>query len=458
LEIEFIPIGIVEGKEKFILFRPMLGAAFVGNQAMVNLMQALDQGVSAGQPEAVHFLQEIGFLEPDPPAPAMGRELFQPTSAALLMTNDCQLRCIYCYATAGERPKEELPFELAKTVIDYVVDNAQKRGEKQFSISFHGGGEPVRAWKVLKACTEYARSQPLKADLTLTSNGFWSAAQTDWIVANMNGVSLSIDGGPETQDRQRPTLNGKGSARVAMRAAAALDKSHFPYGIRMTATTPWTSLAEDVRFLCEETRCQSIQVEPAFNVGRSGHAQPREEEAKAFIEEVLGAYDVAEAYKRKFYYAGARLGWVTDVFCTAPYHALIVTPGGDLVACYEVTDRDHPLAEISKIGRIENGEVKVDLEKRRHLHDLMAERRLNCRECFCYWSCAGNCYTRSFLPGEDGHLAYGELCHVTRILVKELLLRQVAKGEGVWRMGAQNRTAVSITGYEEIEPGKMVER
>ena len=457
MEIATIPIRDADGKEKFILFRPMKGIAFVGNRAMASLVSALNQGTAPDQPEAVKFLHEIGFLEPDPPAPALGRETYQPSSAVLLMTNDCQLRCIYCYATAGERPKEELSFELAKTVIDYVVDNAQKRGEKQFSISFHGGGEPVKAWKVMKACVEYTRSQPIKSDITLTSNGLWSPRQTEWIIANLNGISLSIDGGPETQDRQRPTLSGRGSSRLAMRTVAELDRHNFPYGIRMTATAPWTSLAEDVRFLCEETHCQSIQVEPAFNTGRSGHAQPSPEEGQAFLEAVLKAYDVADEHQRKFYYAGARMGWVADVFCAAPYNALIVTPSGDLVTCYEVTSRDHPFAGLSTVGRVENGAVTLDLEARRRLHSLIAERREGCQECFCYWSCAGNCYTRAFAPGPGGHLVYGELCNLTRTLVKELLLRRIARGDGVWRLQAEQASPqyeqISLTASPTANPG-----
>lgn len=437
MEIITIPIEEVDGKEKFILFRPMKSIAFVGNRAMVNLVEVLDRGEMPDQPEAVQFLRKIGFLEPDPPSPAIGRAVFEPSSAVLLMTNQCQLRCVYCYAGAGENVKEEISFETAKTVIDTVVKNAQKRQEKQFSISLHGGGEPVKAWQVLKASVEYARRQPLKADITLTSNGIWSRAQMEWIVANLNGISLSIDGSPETQDRQRPTLSGKGSSAIAMRTVRELDRLGFNYGVRMTATAPFTSLAADVRYLCENTHCQSIQVEPAFNTGRSGHAQPTEEEGRAFVQEVLKAYDVAEAYQRRFYYAGARIGWVTDVFCAAPYNALIVTPGGDVMTCYEITTRDHPFAELSMIGRVENGEVRLNLEKRSELHRLIRERRENCRDCMCYWSCAGNCYTRAFEPGENGHLVYGGLCEITKTLVKELLLRKIAQGNGVWRMGEE---------------------
>ena len=438
MEFAVIPIQKPGEKAKFILFRPMKGIAFVSNRAMVEVVEALDQGITPDQPEAIQYLQAIGFMEPDPPFTSSVRETFQPISAVLLMTNQCQLRCIYCYAGAGEHAKEELSFSLGKTAIDYIYDNAQKLGEEQFAISFHGGGEPVKAWKVMKACVEYARSKPLKAEITLTSNGLWSPAQREWIIANLNGVSLSMDGSPETQNRQRPTLAGKASSSMVLRTAAELDRQHFPYGIRMTAIAPWSNLAEDVRYICEHTLCQSIQVEPAFNIGRSGHAQPTPEEGQAFMDGVLKAYETAEAYQRKFYYAGARIGWVTDVFCSAPYNALIVAPDGNLMTCYEVTSRAHPLAEMSTIGRIEAGEVTWDLEARARLHRLMTERRAGCRDCFCYWSCAGNCYTRAFAPGPGGHLVQGELCRVTRTLVEKLILQRIAKGDGLWRQAAEN--------------------
>ena len=441
MEIVTIPTRNAGGNEKYIFYRPMLGIAFVGNRAMANLVSELNRGIAPDQPEAIQFLAESGFLTPDPPPPpAVEGTPFRPTTAVLLMTNQCQLRCIYCYAEAGVRSKEELPLELGKLAIDYVVQNALDLDKKQFAVSFHGGGEPVKAWKVLRACTEYARSKPIQADITLTSNGLWSASQTEWIVANLNGVSLSIDGGTETQNRQRPTLGGKGSSEMAMRSAATLDRHKFSYGIRMTATAPWKNLPEDVRFLCEETHCQSIQVEPAFNIERgNGHEQPTEQEGQAFKEAVLEAYDVAEAHQRRFYYAAARIGSMSDSFCSSPYSALIVKPNAELVSCYEVTNQDHPLAGISTIGRIENGEVIWDLEVRKNLHTLMAERRESCRDCFCYWTCAGNCYTRTFEPGPQGHLLHGVLCEITRDLVEAQLLMKIAKCGGVWNHQVEQR-------------------
>ena len=251
-----------------------------------------------------------------------------------------------------------------------------------------------------------------------------------------------MDGDKETQNRQRPTQGGRGSFDKVISSAQALDKRGFSYGIRMTATAPWKHLPEDVRFLCEATHCKTIQVEPSFIIGQGGHVQPTETEAQAFLEALLEAYDVAEGCQRHFYYAGGRLNAISDTFCTSPYSGMIVRPDGVLMSCYEVTNRDHPLDPMSRIGRIEHGQVIWDMEARANLHHLMASRREQCRDCFCYWTCAGNCYTRAFGPGLNGHLYQGVLCDLTRRLVKTLLLRNIARSDGIWHRQSDHQQEV----------------
>ncbi len=434
METCIIPITDDLNMGKFIIFRPRVGLAFVGNHVMASLAQSLANDLS---PETVdkdvmEFLNAIGFFQPDPPPPVLNED-FRPTTAVLLLTNQCQLRCTYCYAAAGELPREQLSIELGQAAIDHVYQNALDLGLSQFEISFHGGGEPTYAWSVLKECAAYARQKPIRAVLSLTSNGIWSPQQREWILNNLNSVSLSLDGGQETQDSQRPLVSGKGSSEFVMQTVADLDHHHFPYGIRMTATAPWTNLPLDVRFLCEETQCPSMQVEPAFNTKRGGHNRPDRSEGLAFAEAYLEASEIASQAGRRLQYSGARLGVVTTTFCTAPHNALIVGGSGDLVTCYEITNAAHPLAGISTVGRIENGQVMVNTAARERLHTLMDERRAACRDCPSYWSCAGDCYARTFVPGEGGHQKRSTRCAMNRWLTERMLLKRIADGGGVWR-------------------------
>ena len=438
MELHAIPINDDENKDIFIIYRPLSGIAFVGNQALVDLAQDLAQveqlqSIDQKHQPAYTFLEEIGFLEPDPPPPQTGNSDFQPITAVLLMTNQCQLRCTYCYAAAGELPAEYLTGEQGKAAIDYVFSSAHALGRPYFNLSFHGGGEPTMAWDVFKTCTAYARSKSMPVRTSLTSNGVWSRHQRAWILTNLDEVTISLDGRPQTQDRQRPFLSGSGSANTVFKTLEELDRHNFRYSIRMTATAPWKQLPEDVRYICEQTNCRIIQVEPAYNLIRGAHDAGGESDTNAFASAFMEAYEIATAGGRTLFYSGSRLGLVTDLFCRAPYDALIITPRGRLVSCYEVTDDAHPLSTMSTVGQYDGYEFSVNESARAGLHTLLTERQAGCRNCFCYRSCAGDCYTRAFDYEPGGHLVYGTRCRINRQIFQQLLLQGISQGNGVWR-------------------------
>ncbi len=422
--------------DQFIIYRPLAQIAFVGNRAMVDVVQLLTDETVSPKPKVslnvLNFLHLTEFLKPDGPVlPPAVNTPFKPTMAVLLLTNQCQLRCTYCYAAAGEAPQQHLTVELAATAIDTVCQNAHDLGLSEFEVMFHGGGEPTFAWSTLKACVEYACQKSLVARISMVSNGIWSREQCQWLIDNIDGMTISIDGNPETQDCQRPLRSGEGSSKLVMCNIAELDRHEFPYSLRMTATPPWT-LPDDVRYLCDNTNCLMIQVEPAFNRKRGGHFEPSDDEIEGFVQAFVDAHEIARQHGRHLHYAGARLGVVTNTFCTAPYNALIINGIGDVVTCYEVASELHPLSGISRIGHIDEDEVRVNLKDRQRLHQLMHERRTTCEGCLCYWTCAGDCYARAMDIGEEGHLKKKGRCIINQRLTEKMLLSHIADGNGVW--------------------------
>lgn len=440
MELFTIPLA-----DKYIIYRPLRQLAFVGNAAMVELVQRfataavadsnkrVEQLVADMPTELVNFLQTVGFLEPDPPPPPVPNYAYQPTTAVLLLTNRCHLRCVYCYANAGHAPAADLTWELAQAVIDQACENALQQVQPHFALSFHGGGEPVLAWSLIKQATAYARTKPLPCRISLTSNGVWSEAQARWIIENLDNVSISIDGAPATQDCQRPFASGVGSSALVLRSLALLDAAQFTYGIRMTALQPWREqLPTDVQFLCEQTGCRAMQVEPAFNITRGGHRAPTQAEAADFVEGFMAAFAIAAQAGRRLTYTGAQPWRLTQQFCSAPYNALIVNPAGRLVSCYEVTDADHPLADLSSVGAVIDAQVRVNQPGREQLLTLIDERRSLCQDCFCQWHCAGDCYVRAF--GDTVvHTNFGARCFTNRAITVQMLLWSIMQGDGVWR-------------------------
>jgi uncharacterized protein len=435
MELYAIPISSADQNKAYILYRPLLGLAFLGNQAMVDLAKSLAQDPTRPVSEEIHsFLEKIGFLCPDPAPPqppASGG--FSPISLALLMTNQCQLRCTYCYAAAGAFPTQHLSLETGYAAIDYTYENLKRLNYPKFHISLHGGGEPTFPWKTMRALVAYAKEKPIPTEFSLTSNGVWTKQQTQWIIAYIGSVGISMDGSPQTQDRQRPMVSGKGSSSRVMQTLREMEVNHRSYGLRLTAVPPFDRLIEDIRFLCENTGCNQMQVEAAFNTRRGEEGQPELEEGLKFLQAFFAAQRLAEQYGRTLRCAGSEVDKISSVPCGSLFNTLVVTPQNNLVACFEVVNDSHPLAELATIGWITPQGVEVNEEARARLRQKITEWRASCRDCYCYWSCAGGCLTRFFSSDPNDYLKHGVYCELNRTLQREMLLKHIAAGDGLWK-------------------------
>ncbi|MDR2451968.1 MAG: radical SAM protein [Candidatus Accumulibacter sp.] len=428
-------------KDKAIIYRPLQQLAFIGNQAMVRLCAALSgkNADNAGtETEADFFLRTVGFFEEDtlPADSTAVSDKFQPTVCVLFLTDACNLRCIYCYARGGgARETRALSLPLARAAVDTVCRNAMQQGRGHYSLCFHGGGEPTAAWPFLKDCVAYARKSPLRAKINLTSNGVWTEAQRVWILDNIDEISLSFDGPPSIQNAQRPRKNGKGSHASVERTLRALDRKGSAYGIRVTVTDETVArIPEIVDYLCRETGAPAFQVEPAFAHGRARVDRVALQQQDDFAEFFMKGYDIANRHQRHMYYSGARPWLLTNRFCDAYINALIVGPDGFLTACYEICNREHELAKDFIFGDLEtNGSIRLTPGARQGFLAKIEERRQHCKSCFCFYHCAGDCPSKTFSGGADGHLAYGDRCESNRTITRELLVRYIEEGGGVWQ-------------------------
>jgi uncharacterized protein len=213
-----------------------------------------------------------------------------------------------------------------------------------------------------------------------------------------------------------------------------MDRRNFPYNIRMTVSSPMLeTLPRSISFIGSETGCRRIQVEPAFGSGREGWRNPTLDDADRFVSAFIEAMDVAEEHKVDLMYAGARPWMTVCSFCTAADSALVVRADGTLVACYEVTDSRHELAEIFTIGRLEPKGAVLDDSARDRLNRMRSERLELCEECFCVWHCGGDCSSRCFSDDGAGHLRFEERCRINRGVSREVLARYIERAGGLWK-------------------------
>ncbi|MBR6089703.1 MAG: radical SAM protein [Anaerolineaceae bacterium] len=420
---------LIPFQDKYLIYRPLRGLLFLGNRAMADCAQAfcenMDRTVLADEPEVLGFFDAIGFTRPDPPEPPdPDLSVYLPTSAALLMSNRCNLRCIYCYANGGETNNLDLDPAIARAAIDQVCENAQKLGQDRFLTVFHGGGEPTVHWDALVSLAEYARSKPLPAVLETVTNGCWNEEQGEFLMKWIDGMTISMDGAAETQNLQRPLAGGQGSFRRVMRSVDQLSRAGYPFNIRMTVIPErFDRLPEDVRFLCENTGCREIQAEPAFFQVRGRHGTAYRDQGQRFADAFLEAWEIANAKGIVLYYSGARPETTSSVFCQAPLgESLTVNPLGQVTGCYETTGRDGQCGGV--FGYADASGIHIDEETRIRQMTEILHRKDKCGGCFCYYHCSGDCFTRG-TPAEDGPWPYNR-CEINRRITLELLLRKLS--------------------------------
>lgn len=419
------------------MYWPLLGLLLEGNAQLVDLVHRARRG-EADALSALGFTAQMAFGEEskrgtfeNPSAAEQSLAAFAPCSATLCLTTDCFLRCRYCYAKSAEQVQKirKMPWRLASGVIESIAANVRRRGRGPMRIAFHGGGDVMAAFPVMSRCVKLARelaaSGGFKVHFSAGLAGILTPDQRAWVVANLNNVTISLDGPPALHDLQRPLANGSGSYEYVANTLTALDRSSFAYGLRCTVSEETVSdLPAAVDFICQRFAVRRIKVEPLSpqGLGASGHLRPPD--AVDFVASFREAKIVAAEHGRELCYSGARLDVVSEHFCAASIDGCAVTPEGWVTSCYEVLRPSGPMGEVFIYGRFEQASraFELDEEKRAQLRSLSVRNKPRCADCFCKWHCAGDCPAKVSVTGTPLHPLMTDRCHINRELTKDQLL------------------------------------
>jgi uncharacterized protein len=430
---------------RYIVYAPLRRAAFVANAEVVNFLADLQAGrcEETADGSLAEFLRRLEIL--DAGAEALPVTTFSgapaPTSVTLFLTTACNLRCTYCYASAGDTPTKNMSLDVARRGIDFVAANAVKQNAPGFEVLYHGGGEPTVNWPTLTESFDYAQQKANELNLEVraasASNGVLSDAQIDWIIANLHSVNLSFDGLPAAHDKHRLTVKGQGSSERVLHTIHRFDEANFPYGLRVTVTHDQIAqLPDSVEFICVNCRTESIQVEPAYQLGRWTDAPTAETEN--FIAAYREAQARAQTHGREISYSAARVGLLTNHFCGITQDSFALSPDGNVSSCYEVFAEENPLAGVFFYGEAqkEKGKFRFNLPVLNNLRGLGVNHREFCQGCYAKWTCAGDCYHKALTVSGNGEFHGSDRCHITRELTKDQILEKIAASGGwFWHEG-----------------------
>jgi len=358
------------------------------------------------RPEIFSIKRCINFKEEHVSAPLV-----------LLLTNKCNAICTYCYVDAN-KTKKIMSFELAKKVIDAALIKKSK-----LDIFFFGGGEPTMAFALMKKIQIYTSSFKNKQiNLYLISNGFFNKSIAKWIASNIKHISISCDGPPYIQNKNRPLIGGQDSSSILEENINFLLQKKVSVVFRVTITMSSSKKQKEIIEYAFRLGIKTLLFSPFRTTNKSKKNKVKTVNYFKFAQDFLKANELANIFGSKI---------ISDFFPIEPKDSMCgfespntaVSYSGYVTTCWESSVSYADKLDEFVYGRIgDNGEI----QKMPQSWDKITKRTPNniddCRSCFLKWSCAGGCAATHFQATGDIMKLEKNRCDATRWLVKQYIL------------------------------------
>ncbi len=359
-------------------------------------------------------VRAIGYEhQPDEQVPRMLPMMpFPLTTIVLNVTNQCNLACTYCYEygedkivdTENGKQSKFMSEATARQSVEFLLGESGRVAHMTFF-----GGETLLNFPVLKSTVAYAKRRASEVgkeiDFSLTTNATLLRPDIiEFLAENEIGVTVSMDGPRDLQDKFRVLHNGAGSYDLVAPKIKELLRRHRsrPIGVRVTLTSETLDVMRIYRHLTEEFGFWEVGFAPVttspgqqYAIGDRGFDRMLgqfRELASEFLEHVAvnrhhGFSNVKDTLEEihkgvsKAYPCGAGLGLMG------------VSTDGDVAVCHRFAGSD-----AHKLGTVTDGidrKAQAAFLEHHHIAD-----KTDCHTCWARPLCSGGCY-------HEAHVRYG---------------------------------------------------
>ncbi|MGI6153736.1 MAG: thioether cross-link-forming SCIFF peptide maturase [Christensenellaceae bacterium] len=384
----------------------------------------------------IRELEEEGLLFSEPALATDELVFNEPVVKALclLIAQDCNLRCAYCFAGEGKYRKERglMEYATAKAALDFLVKNSGNR--KNLEVDFFGG-EPLLNFEVLKKTVEYGRELEKKHNktirFTLTTNAYHVTDEmVGFINREMKNIVISIDGRGEVHDALRKNAAGQGSYEKVLRNAKRIvqGRNGREYYIRGTYTAQNLDFSNDVCAIADAGFDQ-ISLEPVVTGEGIAIREEHIPQIRNEYETLANIYMKRKAGGKPFHFfhfmvdldAGPCLNKRLRG-CGAGSEYLAVAADGSLYPCHQFCGMDDfymgDVFEGTIEGRIRNAFLET--------HVFSKEE---CTNCWAKYYCSGGCSANAYFTNGDMQKPYKLGCEMEKKRIEMAIALQVFAGE-----------------------------
>lgn len=346
------------------------------------------------------------------------------------VSNDCNLRCTYCYAKGGSYGKKRnfMTEKTAESFVSFCMKNFYLIDNILFF-----GGEPLLNCRIIEYICNLFKRQSLRKSCKVLSFSVITNGTlcNDRIIKllrdNISFITVSIDGNKLINDKNRVFKNGDGCFdRIEYFIAKCKDGTFAKLQYEATYTFDHIDLGIsrfDVNcFLNTKFGIKGIVVDE----DSLGRKMIYEHLRKLTFDDLLNSN--FECLPVDFWQVASNIIKKSPHrFCGIFDDRITITSDGDIVGCQMLIGHDHNIVsniyDPNAIWKIRN--------RARNYKD-----NLSCNECWCYSLCGG-CVIQKFYSKKDKQLKTipdYESCLLTKLYIEEILylLFEIRTDKTLW--------------------------
>lgn len=341
----------------------------------------------------------------------------------LVQSTRCNLNCSYCFAKKDK--KFDMSVETAKKAILFFLDNFVPDNKRRYIIDLTGSGEPLLRLDFILKVNDFVQKLKKERNINifcqLATNGMLLTKETSSLLKKkciLFGVSL--DGEKEISEKNRTGLKYD----VVAKNINDMENKDF-FGLAATysgnnhdfiqifkslfAFTPEVVGMKPVRL--PESDSNSINMN---NIESIKDSYDRFEKW-VYKQLVSGREDIFDTLMKSEGYFARFLKSTIRPFrlfyrCSAGINSFAVDAQENILICPAFIGKKQGI-----IGNIDNG---FDLEKKKHLENLYADKITFCKNCWARYTCAGECFSVGFTDSGIFEKPTKAMCELKKYLIQ----------------------------------------
>lgn len=349
----------------------------------------------------------------------------------LFISQECNLRCTYCYGDEGEYGRRGLMNEetLENTFKTFFND----KGEGHFITFF--GGEPLLNFPLMKKAAEladeYRIGKKANTSFAIVTNGtIYNPEIKAFFHTHIKDVTFSLDGPREINDGQRISKSDFSVHDLSSRNIKKFtENAHFNWAFRTIVTKKSYDRAEDIYKHHASFSPGGIGI-VNVDVPKDNPLYLNEEEYRCFIEKIV---EINRKGLRSFVEGGQPIAFEYPFYilfyfiskrhalyhCNAGANLLAVTAEGDVYPCHRfVGIEEFRMGNVTDVGLRESQRYN---DIRQKFIYYTVDNRDGCMDCWARYLCGGSCFKYSYAEHGRMQPPVERHCFYMKTIIEELL-------------------------------------